>query len=67
MLFRGEWLLCDDGIVRPIIRGEILGSDGSWCAAEFVVDTGADRTVLSANILDGLDLPATGSYHQRKE
>ena len=57
MLFRGEWLLCDDRIVRPIIRGEILSDDGSWCAAELVVDTGADRTVLSANILDGLDLP----------
>ena len=23
----GEWLLCDDGILRPVIRGEILASD----------------------------------------
>ena len=36
MLFSGVWYLCDDGIVRPIIRGEILAGDGSWRAAEFL-------------------------------
>ncbi|MBM3302051.1 MAG: hypothetical protein FJY85_19135, partial [Deltaproteobacteria bacterium] len=58
MLFRGEWLLYDNGIVRPMVRGKILAGGGSWRAGEFVVDTGADRTVFSANILEGLDLPA---------
>ncbi|HEV8711491.1 MAG TPA: retropepsin-like aspartic protease [Candidatus Binatia bacterium] len=52
----GEWLLCDDGIVRPVIRGEILAGNGSWQRAEFLVDTGADRTVLSAPILTALGL-----------
>ena len=56
MLFSGVWYLCDDGIVRPIIRGEILAGDGSWRAAEFLIDTGADRTVFSANVLDALVL-----------
>lgn len=28
MLINGEWLLCDDGIVRPVIRGEILTNLG---------------------------------------
>lgn len=56
MLFSGEWYLCDDEVVRPVIRGEILAADGSWRAAEFLVDTGADRTVFSANALVALDL-----------
>jgi len=56
MRINGEWLLCDDEIVRPVIRGEILADNGSWQRAEFLVDTGADRTVLSAPILTALGL-----------
>lgn len=48
MRINGEWLLFDDGVRRPVIRGEILTGAGSWEAAEFLVDTGADRTVFSA-------------------
>ena len=55
MRCNGEWLQCDDGIVRPVIRGEILSGDRKWRAFELLVDTGADRTVLSANILEALD------------
>lgn len=47
MQIDGEWLLCEDGVVRPIVRGEILAGNGSWVPVEFLVDTGADRTVLS--------------------
>jgi len=61
MRFNGEWLHCDDGIVRPVIRAEILAGDGSWRAGELLVDTGADRTVLSANILESLSLATTSS------
>ncbi len=56
MRFNGEWLQCDDGIIRPIIRAEILTGDDIWRAAELLVDTGADRTVLSANVLESLHL-----------
>jgi len=56
MRIDGEWLLCDDGILRPVIRGEILASDGTWQRAEFLVDTGADRTVFSAPVLMSLRL-----------
>ena len=48
MRINGGWSLCDDGIVRPLIAGEIMTSDGSWEPAEFLVDTGADRTVFNA-------------------
>ncbi len=54
MRFDGEWLLCDDGVARPVLRCEILASDRSWRAAELLIDSGADRTVLSANVLKSL-------------
>ena len=57
MLCQGEWMRCDDGIVRPILRGRILGGDGMWRRIEFLVDTGADRTLISASALGLLDLP----------
>ena len=59
MRFDGEWLECDDGIVRPVMRAEILAGDGTWRSVELLVDTGADRTVISANVLEALNLDAT--------
>ena len=56
MRFDGQWLECDDGIVRPVIRADVLAADHEWRAVEFLVDTGADRTVMSANILESLNL-----------
>jgi predicted aspartyl protease len=56
MQINGEWHLGDDGIVRPMIRGEVLTSSGFWIPAPFLVDTGADRTVFSAAILADLHL-----------
>jgi hypothetical protein len=57
MRIDGEWLLCDDSVLRPVIRGEILESDGTWHpVADFLVDTGADRTVFSAIVLASLRL-----------
>ena len=61
MRFNGQWRRCDDGMVRPVIRGEILASDGSRHATEFLVDTGADRTVISADALKRLKLPLRDS------
>jgi len=62
MQFTGEWLFCDDDVRRPVIRGEVLAGDGTWVAAEFLVDTGADRTVFSAGLLAllGFSPVATG-------
>jgi hypothetical protein len=48
MRIEGKWLLCDDGVQRPVIPGEILAENGSWESTEFLLDTGADRTVFSA-------------------
>jgi hypothetical protein len=64
MRIDGEWLLCDDGVRRPIIRGEILTGYGSWEPAEFLIDTGADRTVFTASLLAVLRLQATVPQHR---
>jgi hypothetical protein len=54
MLISGLWHLCDDGMIRPVIRGEILAGDGSLVKAPFLVDSGADRTVFSADVMKAL-------------
>lgn len=57
MRFNGEWLLCDDGVIRPILRAQVLDGENAWRSLELLIDTGADRTVLSADVLATLMLP----------
>jgi predicted aspartyl protease len=56
MVISGMWHQCDDGVVRPVIHAEVRTNDGSWIKAPFLLDTGADRTVFSADILAALGL-----------
>jgi hypothetical protein len=39
-----------------VIRGEVEAGNGSWVQVPFLVDTAADRTVFSADILAALQL-----------
>jgi len=55
----GEWAFCDDGVVRPIIIGEVSTADGSWLKLPFLVDTGADRTVFTSAILGKLEIESS--------
>jgi predicted aspartyl protease len=55
----GEWALSDDGVVRPIVSGEVRTANGSWLKVPFLVDTGADRTVLTSFVLEKLGLEST--------
>ena len=48
MRIDGEWFECDDGVLRPVIRGVVQNATGDWEPMLFLVDTGADRTVFSA-------------------
>ena len=43
------------------MRAEILAGHGVWRAFELLVDTGADRTVISANVLETLGMEAEQS------
>jgi len=56
LLISGTWHLCDDGLIRPVIHAEIQAYDGSWVKAPLLLDTGADRTVFSPDILKALRL-----------
>jgi predicted aspartyl protease len=64
MLIYGSWLVCDDGVSRPIVRGEIQTAAGEWLEAPFLVDTGADRTVFSAAIASMLGVSSSATPHQ---
>jgi hypothetical protein len=44
-----------------VIRGEVEAGDGSWVQVPFLVDTAADRTVFSADILAALHLQPLSS------
>jgi len=54
MRIDGKRTQFEDGLYRPTITGNILNVYGGWQPAPFLVDTGADRTVFSAALLDTL-------------
>ena len=58
MRINGGWFLGADEVSRPVIWAQILTRPGSWMAAPFLVDTGADRMVFSAGVLATLQLPS---------
>ncbi|MCI0690736.1 retropepsin-like domain-containing protein [candidate division KSB1 bacterium] len=51
MRIDGTWHTGDDGVVRPVMLGEILAVNDLWLQTPFLLDIGADRTVLSAGVL----------------
>jgi hypothetical protein len=57
-VYADQWHVawCDDGLIRPVIHAEIQARDGSWIKAPLLLDTGADRTVFSTDILTALRL-----------
>jgi hypothetical protein len=57
MRIAGEWQRRDDGVTRPIVRVKVFGADGRSVAENFLIDSGADRTVFSAILMAQLQLP----------
>jgi hypothetical protein len=51
MRVNGEWLECDDGVIRPSMPGSVRIADGQMIEVTFLVDGGADRTVFSVDLL----------------
>ena len=58
MVIAGSWQLCDDGLTRPVLRATIQASDGTLIADDFLIDSGADRTVFSAALMVRPQLPS---------
>lgn len=54
----GKWMVCSDGITRPVLEASVLGSDGTPHGEHFLIDSGADRTVFSADLLGKLKFPS---------
>lgn len=51
MRINGAWHAGDDGVVRPVMLGKIWAANDFWLHVPFLLDIGADRTVLSAGVL----------------
>jgi hypothetical protein len=64
MLISGIWKVDQDGLTRPYIRAEARKADGSWYELFLLVDSGADRTVLTTQALQelGYEPPAPSSW-----
>jgi hypothetical protein len=52
----GKWHTCDDGMTRPIVETNLLSATGQPVFERFLVDSCADCTVLSADVLQQLQL-----------
>jgi hypothetical protein len=50
MQIDGEWLHCDDGVVRPTVTVHVKGSDGRR------EPESTDRSILGRDVLDNFDL-----------
>ena len=61
MRIDGQWLLCKDGVVRPVIQARVMNIHGEWEAVRLLADCGADCTVLCQDDFDrlGFDVPST--------
>src|SRR3954453_1333593 len=57
MRIDGEWLRGRYDEVRPVFRGRVAAANGTIVDALFLVDTGADKPVLSADVFAALGLP----------
>ena len=51
MRIAGEWRVCDDGVTRPALRGKVQAAAGAYHVDVFLVDSCADRTVFSENLV----------------
>lgn len=60
MRVNGEWLECDDGVIRPSVPGFVRAPDGKMIEVTFLLDAGADRTVFNSRYLHRLQ-PLTAS------
>lgn len=52
----GKWHPCDDGVIRPTVLVKLPTTGNTVRTELFLVDTAADRTVLSAELLRNLEV-----------
>jgi hypothetical protein len=52
-----NWRMCDDGVTRPLIDAHVVGAHDVSFYERLLIDSGADRTVLTADLARRLKLP----------
>lgn len=57
MRIDGKWTVFIDGVTRPTIDVQLVDGFGDLLDVRLLVDCGADRTVLTAGVLEQLGLP----------
>jgi aspartyl protease len=65
MRINGRWLPDADGTMCPTVPVSVKAHDSSWRMVDFLVDTGADRTVFSADLVADLGLAASPAVQLR--
>jgi predicted aspartyl protease len=64
MRIDGYWARDEDVLTRPVFRIQVMTATGEWLPASFLLDTGADRTVICADVLNKLEKPTTQAVRQ---
>jgi hypothetical protein len=54
MRINGRWLLCADGIERPVFDVQLLLPSGQVATTPFLLDTGADLTIVAYGVAQQL-------------
>src|SRR6266571_3497571 len=54
MHVNGDWFVCEDGVIRPVVIGLVKIGAGQLIEVTFLLDAGADRTVFSSGFLSEL-------------
>ncbi|MEX2214056.1 MAG: hypothetical protein WD768_08015 [Phycisphaeraceae bacterium] len=63
MRFNGQWFEDTYGDVRPIMTAELLSASDQWVEDEFLIDTGADRTLINDRTFRQLGMVADPPDH----
>lgn len=64
MRFDGRWEHASGNVWRPMLSAEVETATGAWIVCDFLVDTAADVTIISPDVLMQLGRPTTLAARQ---
>lgn len=63
MRISGKWFLSTSGVLEPILFAAVESPSGDWIEEAFLVDSGAEQSVLSVKLLRDLGAPTRPSMN----
>ncbi len=63
MRIKGKWRRDENDVLTPVLECGLLTGNGEWFNTYFLIDSGAERTVISGDVLRELDAPTHVSLH----